>query len=143
MQFSACNKADGKPAGKPWGSKVPLGQQVSEFGGRDTGGWVQGAGFSVGQGRLAWVSHNSTQSVTDASEGVQFSTLKRQFQPLPSVLSVTTNSVVAADRHPCQMLSNYDGCSCSTFVSKLDLPKQRIQSHTSATGHFCNMDKRA
>uniref|UniRef100_A0A8C4M8F5 Actin related protein 2/3 complex subunit 1A n=1 Tax=Equus asinus TaxID=9793 RepID=A0A8C4M8F5_EQUAS len=55
--------------------KMPFGQLMSEFGGSGTGGCVHGVRFSSGS-RLAWVSHDSTASVADASKSVQISTLK-------------------------------------------------------------------
>uniref|UniRef100_A0A2K5HWM3 Actin related protein 2/3 complex subunit 1A n=1 Tax=Colobus angolensis palliatus TaxID=336983 RepID=A0A2K5HWM3_COLAP len=67
---------DEKPVSMPWGSKMPFGQLMSEFGGSGTGGWVHGVSFSASRSRLAWVSHDSTVSVADASKSVQFSTLK-------------------------------------------------------------------
>lgn len=70
--FSAYIKeVDEKPASTPWGSKMPFGQLMSEFGGSGTGGWVHGVSFSASGNRLAWVSHDSTVSVADASKSVQ------------------------------------------------------------------------
>uniref|UniRef100_A0A2I2YDG6 Actin related protein 2/3 complex subunit 1A n=1 Tax=Gorilla gorilla gorilla TaxID=9595 RepID=A0A2I2YDG6_GORGO len=70
--FSACIKEvddrDEKPVSMHWGSKMPFGQ-----GGSGTGGWVHRVSFSASGSRLAWVSHNSTVSVADASKSVQVS----------------------------------------------------------------------
>ena len=142
--FSAYIKeVDEKPASTPWGSKMPFGQLMSEFGGSGTGGWVHGVSFSASGSRLAWVSHDSTMSVADASKSVQVSTLKTEFLPLLSVSFVSENSVVAAGHDCCPMLFNYDDRGCLTFVSKLDIPKQSIQRNMSAMERFRNMDKRA
>ncbi|GAB5582695.1 actin-related protein 2/3 complex subunit 1B [Prionailurus iriomotensis] len=142
--FSAYIKeVDEKPASTPWGSKMPFGQLMSEFGGSGTGGWVHGVSFSASGSRLAWVSHDSTVSVADASKSVQVSTLKTEFLPLLSVSFVSENSVVAAGHDCCPMLFNYDDRGCLTFVSKLDIPKQSIQRNMSAMERFRNMDKRA
>ncbi|KAK7812882.1 hypothetical protein U0070_000990, partial [Myodes glareolus] len=124
-------------------SKMPFGQLMSEFGGSGTGGWVHGVSFSASGSRLAWVSHDSTVSVADASKSVQVSTLKTEFLPLLSVSFVSENSVVAAGHDCCPMLFNYDDRGCLTFVSKLDVPKQSIQRNMSAMERFRNMDKRA
>ena len=134
---------DEKPASTPWGSKMPFGQLMSEFGGSGTGGWVHGVSFSASGSRLAWVSHDSTVSIADASKSVQVSTLKTEFLPLLSVSFVSENSVVAAGHDCCPMLFNYDDRGCLTFISKLDIPKQSIQRNMSAMGRFRNMDKRA
>ncbi|KAK2504618.1 hypothetical protein MC885_018227 [Smutsia gigantea] len=122
---------------------MPFGQLMSEFGGSGTGGWVHGVSFSASGSRLAWVSHDSTVSVADASKSVQVSTLKTEFLPLLSVSFVSENSVVAAGHDCCPMLFNYDDRGCLTFVSKLDIPKQSIQRNMSAMERFRNMDKRA
>ena len=106
---------------------MPFGLLMSEFGGSSTGGWVHGVSFSASGSRLAWVSHDSTVSVADASKSVQVSTLKTEFLPLLSVSFVSENSVVAAGHDCCPMLFNYDDRGCLTFVSKLDIPKQSVQ----------------
>ena len=92
--------------------------------------------------RLAWVSHNSTVLVADASKSVQVSTLKTEFLPLLNVSLISENRVMAAGHDCCPML-NYDDHGCLTFVSKLDIPKQNIQHNTSAMEHFRNMDRKA
>lgn len=69
--FSAYIKeVDEKPASTPWGSKMPFGQLMSEFGGAGSGGWVHSVSFSASGNRLAWVSHDSTVSVADASKNM-------------------------------------------------------------------------
>ncbi|TKC43136.1 hypothetical protein EI555_021539 [Monodon monoceros] len=114
---------------------------MSEFGGSGTGGWVNGVSFFASGSRLAWVSHDGTVSVVDASKSVQVSTLKTEFLPLLSVLFGSENSVVAAGHDCYPMLFNYDDRGCLTFVSKLDLPKESIQRNMSAMEHFRNTDK--
>ena len=94
---------------------------------------MKGVSFLVSGSRLAWVSHDSTVLVADASKSVQVSTLKTEFLPLLSV---------AAGHNCCPML-NYDDHGCLTFVSKLDIPKQSIQHNTSAMERFHNMDRQA
>uniref|UniRef100_A0A8C5LMU7 Actin-related protein 2/3 complex subunit n=1 Tax=Jaculus jaculus TaxID=51337 RepID=A0A8C5LMU7_JACJA len=126
--FSAYIKeVDEKPASTPWGSKMPFGQLMSEFGGSGTGGWVHGVSFSASGSRPAGVSHDSTVSVADASSS---------FLLLLRVSFVSENNVVAAG-HDCRsMLFNYDDRGCLTFVSN-------IQRNTSTMERFRNMDKRA
>lgn len=68
----------------PRGSKMPSGQQMSDFGGRGTGGWVHGVSFSVSGSCLAWVIHDGTVAIADASKTEQVSTLETQFLPLLS-----------------------------------------------------------
>ncbi|NXO28538.1 ARC1A protein, partial [Cisticola juncidis] len=142
--FSAYIKeVDEKPASTPWGSKMPFGQLMSEFGGAGSGGWVHSVSFSASGNRLAWVSHDSTVSVADASKNMMVSQLKTEFLPLLSVSFVSENSVVAAGHDCCPMLFNCDERGVLSFVSKLDIPKQSIQRNISAMERFRNMDKRA
>ena len=136
-------EVDEKPASTPWGSKMPFGQLMSAFGGSDTGGWVHGVSFSASRSLLAWVSHNSTVSIADASKSMQVSTLKTEFLPLLIVSFDSENSVVAAGHDCCPMLFNYNDRGCLTFVSKLDIPKQSIQRNVSAMERLRNMAKRA
>ncbi|NXD10702.1 ARC1A protein, partial [Nothocercus nigrocapillus] len=142
--FSAYIKeVDEKPASTPWGSKMPFGQLMSEFGGAGSGGWVHSVSFSASGNRLAWVSHDSTVSVADASKNMMVSQLKTEFLPLLSVSFVSENSMVAAGHDCCPMLFNCDDRGLLTFISKLDIPKQSIQRNISAMERFRNMDKRA
>ncbi|XP_073402778.1 actin-related protein 2/3 complex subunit 1A [Dendrobates tinctorius] len=142
--FSAYIKeVDEKPASTPWGSKMPFGQLMSEFGGAASGGWVHSVSFSDSGNRLAWVSHDSIVSVVDASKNMSVSQLKTELLPLLSVIFVSENSVIAAGHDCCPMLFTYDDHGSLTFVSKLDIPKQSTQRNISAMERFRNMDKRA
>uniref|UniRef100_A0A3Q3VT42 Uncharacterized protein n=1 Tax=Mola mola TaxID=94237 RepID=A0A3Q3VT42_MOLML len=119
--FSAYIKeVEEKPGPTPWGSKMPFGAVLAEFGGAGGGGWVHSVSFSASGNRLAWVSHDSTVTVVDSSK-----TLKTEFLPLLSVIFVSENSVVAVGHDCCPMLFRFDDGGTLTFVSKLDLPKQR------------------
>ncbi|KAJ8284096.1 hypothetical protein COCON_G00029460 [Conger conger] len=142
--FSAYIKeVDEKPAATPWGSKMPFGQVMAEFGGAGSGGWVHSVSFSASGGRLAWVSHDSTVTVVDSTKGSTLSQLKTEFLPLLSVMFISENNVLAAGHDCCPMLFSYDDQGALTFTSKLDIPKQSIQRNISAMERFRNMDKRA
>uniref|UniRef100_A0A672Z5H0 Actin-related protein 2/3 complex subunit n=1 Tax=Sphaeramia orbicularis TaxID=375764 RepID=A0A672Z5H0_9TELE len=163
--FSAYIKeVEEKPGPTPWGSKMPFGAVLAEFGGAGLftvgtkskqksafvalcllggGGWVHSVSFSASGNRLAWVSHDSTVTVVDSSKTASPSQLKTEFLPLLSVIFVSENSLVAAGHDCCPMLFRCDDGGTLTFVSKLDLPKQSIQRNISAMERFRNMDKRA
>ncbi|XP_060911353.1 actin-related protein 2/3 complex subunit 1A isoform X1 [Labrus mixtus] len=168
--FSAYIKeVEEKPGPTPWGSKMPFGAVLAEFGGAGLylcllcdvkkalvldllfnalcplggGGWVHSVSFSASGNRLAWVSHDSTVTVVDSSKTASPSQLKTEFLPLLSVIFVSENSLVAAGHDCCPMLFRCDDGGILTFVSKLDLPKQSIQRNISAMERFRNMDKRA
>ncbi|XP_034876360.1 actin-related protein 2/3 complex subunit 1A-like [Mirounga leonina] len=121
----------------PWGSKMPLGQLMSEFAGSRTGGGVHGVSSSPSGSRLAWVRQDCFESVADASRSVQGSTLERRdFLPLPNVAFVSENSAVAAGHDCCPGLFNYNDRGCLTFMSKLDIPSQSIGGNMSAKERF-------
>uniref|UniRef100_A0A8C7I6A4 Actin related protein 2/3 complex subunit 1B n=1 Tax=Oncorhynchus kisutch TaxID=8019 RepID=A0A8C7I6A4_ONCKI len=142
--FSAYIKeVEEKPGPTPWGSKMPFGAVLAEFGGAGGGGWVHSVSFSSSGNRLAWVSHDSTVTVVDGTKGSTPSQLKTEFLPLLSVLFISENSVVAAGHDCCPMLFRCDDGGSLTFVSKLDLPKASITRNISAMERFRNMDKRA
>lgn len=142
--FSAYIKeVDTKPSATPWGSKMPFGQVMAEFGGAGSGGWVHSVSFSATGNRLAWVSHDSTVSVVDAGKNMTVSQTKTEFLPLLSVIFVSENNIVAAGHDCCPMLFMYDDRGSLTYISKLDIPKQSIQRNMSAMQRFHNLDRRA
>ncbi|XP_049575984.1 actin-related protein 2/3 complex subunit 1A isoform X1 [Syngnathus scovelli] len=167
--FSAYIKeVEEKPGPTPWGSKMPFGAVLAEFGGAGLephqmsvfacvckttfgacrahlggGGWVHSVSFSASGNRLAWVSHDSTLTVVDSSKTASPLQLKTEFLPLLSVCFVSENSLVAAGHDCCPVLFRCDDGVALTLVSKLDLPKQSIQRNISAMERFRNMDKRA
>ncbi|KAL1005388.1 hypothetical protein UPYG_G00058430 [Umbra pygmaea] len=142
--FSAYIKeVEEKPGPTPWGSKMPFGAVLAEFGGAGGGGWVHSVSFSSSGSRLAWVSHDSTVTVVDSSKGSSPSQLKTEFLPLLSVIFISENSLVAAGHDCCPMLFRCEDGGSLTLVSKLDLPKASVTRNMSAMERFRNMDKRA
>uniref|UniRef100_A0A672IFX9 Actin-related protein 2/3 complex subunit 1A n=1 Tax=Salarias fasciatus TaxID=181472 RepID=A0A672IFX9_SALFA len=90
--FSAYIKeVEEKPGPTPWGSKMPFGAVLAEFGGAGGGGWVHSVSFSASGNRLAWVSHDSTVTVVDSSKTASPSQLKTEFLPLLSVIFISEN----------------------------------------------------
>ncbi|XP_062304746.1 actin-related protein 2/3 complex subunit 1A [Osmerus eperlanus] len=147
--FSAYIKeVEEKPGPTPWGSKMPFGAVLAEFGGAGGagggGGWVHSVSFSSSGNRLAWVSHDSTLTMVDSTKGAIPSQLKTEFLPLLSVIFVSENSVVAAGHDCCPMLFRCEaGGGGVVLVCRLDQPKQAAQRNISAMERFRNMDKRA
>lgn len=56
-----------KPGPTAWGAKMPFGEMMLEH--KDCGGWVHSVSFSPSGDQLAWVAHNSSISVADATQG--------------------------------------------------------------------------
>lgn len=70
--FSAYIKdIEDTPAPGPWGSKSSLGTMLAEFANCGStggvGGWVHNVSFSGDGSRVAWVAHDSSISVADAT----------------------------------------------------------------------------
>ncbi|XP_061416181.1 actin-related protein 2/3 complex subunit 1A-like [Lethenteron reissneri] len=138
---SYIKEVEEKPSPTPWGIKMPFGSMMAEFGGG--GGWVHGVCFSGSGNKVAWVSHDSTISIADATRNMESSHLKTEFLPLLSIIFVTENSIVSAGHDCCPLLFVHDDRGVLSFSSKLDIPKQSLQRNLSAMERFRNMDKRA
>jgi actin related protein 2/3 complex subunit 1A/1B len=67
------------------------------------GGWVHSVSFSSDGNRLAWVGHDSSLSVADATRGMAIYKLKTAYLPLLSCIWVSPTSIVAAG-HDCTPL---------------------------------------
>jgi len=131
---------DDKPPGTSWGSKMPFGECLGEYGTGGSGGWVHDAKFSPDGESMAYVGHDSTFSVvTGGQEPV---TLTLPSLPYVCVEWLTPNSVVAAG-HDCQpVLFNINGASTS-LVKSLDAAKKvENKGGNSALDKFRNMDSR-
>ena len=58
-----------KPSSTPWGARMPMGNLMTEFSNSPNGGgWVHAVSFSGDGSKLAWVGHDSSISVADATK---------------------------------------------------------------------------
>lgn len=130
-----------KPGPTAWGAKMPFGELMLDH--KESGGWVHDVSFSPSGDQLAWVAHNSSISVVDATQGKEVSRLATERLPLLSVLFVSPTSIVAAGHDCCPYQYAYKGPGCLEFVKKLDVPKQTSRGSMSAMQHFRNLDKKA
>ena len=121
--FSAYIKEiEERPSSTPWGSKMPLGLMMAEFSNsingagilhffynllqsvkktdslyfKFSGGWVHSVNFSSTGDRVAWVGHDSSISVADASKGMSVTVIRTDFLPFLSCLWVSENRLIAA-----------------------------------------------
>uniref|UniRef100_A0A8K9XQV7 Actin-related protein 2/3 complex subunit n=1 Tax=Oncorhynchus mykiss TaxID=8022 RepID=A0A8K9XQV7_ONCMY len=140
--FSAYIKEiEDKPGPTAWGAKMPFGEMLLET--KDCGGWVHSVSFSPSGDHLAWVAHNSSISVADATQGKEMTQLTTDRLPLVSVLYVSPTEMVAAGHDCCPFQFSYKGPGSLKFVKKLDIPKQTSRGSMSAMQHFRNLDKKA
>jgi actin related protein 2/3 complex subunit 1A/1B len=62
------------------------------------GGWVHSVSFSSSGDRIAWVGHDSSISVADASKAMSVAVIRTDFLPFLACLWVSENAIVAAVR---------------------------------------------
>ncbi|XP_077304885.1 actin-related protein 2/3 complex subunit 1B isoform X1 [Lithobates pipiens] len=131
-----------RPAPTPWGSKMPFGEMMFES--SSSCGWVHSVSFSNSGDHMAWVSHDSTICVVDATKKMRVATLTTDTLPLLCLTFITENSLVAAGHDCYPMLFTYDKDQGSlSFGGKLDIPKQSAQKGMTARERFQNLDKKA
>jgi len=132
-----------KPSSTPWGAKMPFAHMLAEFSNSiNAGGWVHSVSFSADGNKLAWVGHDSSISVADATRDMATHKLKTQFLPLLSCVWIAPNSIVAAGHACVPMLFNVDEAGQVSFVSKLEEDKKaESSSKFSARAMFQSRDK--
>jgi len=111
---------ESKPSPTPWGSKMPFGNMMAEFSNSvHGGGWVHSVCFSADGNKLAWVGHDSSISVADATKDMATHKLKTQFLPLLSCIWISPSQIVAGGHSCTPMLFKVDGDEI-LFVDKLE-----------------------
>nr|CAG4647885.1 EOG090X05RK [Moina brachiata]SVE92995.1 EOG090X05RK [Moina brachiata] len=144
--FSAYIKEiEERPQSTPWGTKMPLGQLMAEFSNSTVGagGWVHSVCFSASGDRVAWVGHDSSVSVADASKGMAVSIIRTDFLPFLSCLWVSEKALVAAGHGCCPMLFELDENSKMSYSGKLDASSKKESSGVSAMKKFQSLDRQA
>ena len=88
------------------------------------GGWVHSVSFSADGNKLAWVSHDSSVSVANATNEMVVHKLTTKFLPFLSCIWISPNTILAAG-HGCEpLLFHHDEIGGEiTFVNKLDQSK--------------------
>ncbi|XP_018427354.1 PREDICTED: actin-related protein 2/3 complex subunit 1B [Nanorana parkeri] len=138
---SYIKEMEDRPAPTPWGSKMPFGELMFES--SSSCGWVHSVSFSQSGDYMAWVSHDSTICIVDATKKMRVATLTTDTLPLLCLTFITENSLVAAGHDCYPMLFTYDKDQGSlSFGGKLDIPKQSSQKGMTARERFQNMDKK-
>lgn len=139
--FSAYMKeVESKPDPTPWGKKMTLGNLMAEFS-NGGGGWVHSVSFSASGDRLAWVGHDSSVSVVEASNDQAMSFTKTHFLPFVTCTWVSESNLVVAGHDCCPMLFTYEKGGVS-FTRKLEEAQEKTASKFNAMKHFRNLDSR-
>ncbi|VDL61843.1 unnamed protein product [Hymenolepis diminuta] len=145
--FSAVIKEiDSEGSDSVWGPKSPFQSLLFEaYAGHGT--WIHSVRFSSDGNKLAWVGHDCSVSIADASAGnppvVQ--TIRIQCLPLLSVIWVAPNTILGAGHDCCPILFNYNGptggISAGTMI---DLKNENQgESKLSAMRKFQHIDRMA
>jgi actin related protein 2/3 complex subunit 1A/1B len=86
------------------------------------GGWIHSVSFSADGLKLAWVGHDSSISVADASGHIH--KLNIDHLPLLCCIWISPNSIVAGGHSCSPMLFNLNNSGQLSFVSKLEDDKK-------------------
>jgi len=140
--FSGYQKeVDEKPGPCSWGTKMPFGALMAEFS-NGGGGWVHDVSFAPSGDRVAWVGHDSSVSIVDATKGMELQVIKDSFLPFMSITWITENSLIAAGYDCNPMLFSFNEGKVS-MTGKLDQPQEKESGQMSAMNRFKNLDKKA
>jgi len=134
---------EAKPSPTPWGNKMSFANMLAEFSNSvHGGGWVHSVSFSADGNKLAWVGHDSSISVADATRDMATHKLKTQFLPLLSCIWISPNTIIAGGHGCVPLLFNLDGAGQISFVNKLEEDKETESTSTfSAKKLFQTRDK--
>ncbi|CAL4090056.1 unnamed protein product [Meganyctiphanes norvegica] len=140
--FSAWVKdIEPRPTSTPWGSKMPMGNLMTEFSNSSGGGgFVNSVRFSPDGNKIAWCGHDSSISVVDSSKDMALSNLKTEHLPFTTVCWVSNQSIVAAGYGACPMLYSLDSDKLN-FVTQIDIQQKKAAGSLSAMNKFKNLDR--
>lgn len=132
-----------KPSSTPWGSKMPFANLMAEFSNSlNGGGWVHAVSFSGDGNKLAWVGHDSSISVADATRGMAIFKLKTGHLPLLSCVWVSPTSLIAAGHDCTPLIFQVEASGQVSFKAKLeDDKKSESKAKFSAKALFQFQDR--
>lgn len=132
-----------KPAGTDWGAKMTFANLMAEFSNSPTGGgWIHSVSFSHDGTRLAWVGHDSSIAVADASSGMAMMKLKTNILPLLTLSWISSNRILAAGHDCVPFVFHVDGAGRLVQGSRLE-SSTGVESiaTSSAMNMFRNKDR--
>jgi actin related protein 2/3 complex subunit 1A/1B len=137
-------EVDKKPKGGVWGSKLPFGELLGEFGtGIGAGGWVHSVAFSASGDQMAFAAHDSSVTVVDAANSMAIARVEVGDLPFSSITWITPRSIVAVgfDYFPILFTHNAQAATL-TRVGKLDAPQKKAAGAMSAKDKFRTLDRK-
>lgn len=142
--FSAYIKdIEDQPRSNVWGSKLPLGQLLAEFPNSPSrGGWIHSVSFSADGNKVAWVGHDSSVNVADATQGKAVMKLKTEYLPFLGCNWISNSSIIVAGHSCIPLLYSIEGNEIK-FVAKLDNTQRKESGGLSAMKKFQSLDRHA
>ena len=132
-----------KPSSTPWGARMPMGNLMTEFSNSPNGGgWVHAVSFSGDGSKLAWVGHDSSISVADATKDMMVMKLRTDLLPLLTLTWLSERTLVAAGHNCVPITFTLDGGGSLTLGARLEEDKKKESTGaSSAMRMFMNKDK--
>merc|ERR1712117_592263 len=133
-----------KPSATAWGARMPMGNLMTEFSNSPNGGgWVHAVSFSGDGTKLAWVGHDSSISVADATKDMMVMKLRTDLLPLLTLTWLTGSKLLAAGHNCVPITFNIDQGGSLTLGTKLegDRKQETGGAASSAMKIFQNKDK--
>jgi len=132
-----------KPSATEWGQRMPMGNLMTEFSNSPNGGgWVHAVSFSGDGSKLAWVGHDSSISVADATKDMMVMKLRTDLLPMLTLTWISNRTLVAAGHNCVPVTFNLDTSGQLTFGARLEEDrKQESSGASTAMRMFKNQDR--
>ena len=132
-----------KPSATEWGQRMPMGNLMTEFSNSPNGGgWVHAVSFSGDGSKLAWVGHDSSISVADATKDMMVMKLRTDLLPMLTLTWISNRTLVAAGHNCVPVTFNLDTSGSLTFGARLEEDrKQESSGASTAMRMFKNQDR--
>ena len=115
-----------EPTETLWGNETPFQNPIVEFSNSlQGGGWVHSVSFSGDGNRLAWVSHDSSISVVDATREIMVFRLKTEHLPLLSCIWISPDKLFAAGHGCTPFIFHVDGSGQVKLITELEKKETR------------------
>ena len=115
-----------KPSATAWGARMPMGNLMIEFSNSPNGGgWVHDVSFSADGMKLAWVGHDSSISVADASKDMVVMKLRTELLPMLTLTWITPSTLLAAGHNCVPITFNVDPSGTVSLGARLEEDKKQ------------------
>ena len=130
---------EGKPTETPWGNEMKFHSLMAEFANSSNGGgWIHSVCFSDDGNRLAWVAHDSSISVVDATKGMDVFKLKTQHLPFLSCVWISPDIIIAAGHGCIPVIFKVNNSGHIYFLSNLEEDQNFVTERSVNTKEMLN-----